>query len=335
MPSPSGGAPDPVISSVSGTIQHGQTITINGSGFGTRGDYHSHSNSGLAWAWQDFESGALNSYGWIADTNYLGIVQWDIQTTGGRGGASTYWARRYSNDSPADNQGGYKKIYSDAAPTSTYFLSFWHYDPRSAGESSGKITRSRFLNDVELWHSSSGGVVYRSSGAYTNVPAVTYAWHRFDILLEGAGTPFRQRLWQIGAAGSGGAFNAPAFDDSYAIPILSPWEPNMGAGKDYAPPGGGKEWRFDDIYVDLTQARIEIANTSTWAARTQCEIQIPLTWATGQVQAQVNRGAFGATASAYIYVVDSAGLVNTNGFPITFGGGPVVPTAPTNLRVVP
>ena len=48
----------PVVSSVSGNVEHGESITIAGSGFGTHADYGG-SQSFLCNGWQDFETGSL------------------------------------------------------------------------------------------------------------------------------------------------------------------------------------------------------------------------------------------------------------------------------------
>jgi hypothetical protein len=78
------------------------------------------------------------------------------------------------------------------------------------------------------------------------------------------------------------------------------------------------EW-WDDLYVDDTWARVIVGDASTLAASTHREIQIPSAWATGEVTVAVNRGSFAADASAYLYVVDSTGAVNSSGYAITFG----------------
>ena len=76
-----------------------------------------------------------------------------------------------------------------------------------------------------------------------------------------------------------------------------------------------------EIYADITQARIEIGDTSTWNTNTHREIQIPhTTWVDDQIQFTVNQGAFNNGDPAFLYVVDSNGVVNTTGYPITFAG---------------
>jgi len=93
---------------------------------------------------------------------------------------------------------------------------------------------------------------------------------------------------------------------------------------------------MDDFYLDITRARVEICTGSTWANKgPDCEIQIPTTWSTTSIGVTVNQGAF-ATGSTtrYLYIVDSTGAANVNGQAITFGssgGDTTAPSIPANL----
>lgn len=91
--------------------------------------------------------------------------------------------------------------------------------------------------------------------------------------------------------------------------------------QDYVGLGGRVVWNsyYDDVYIDNTQARIEVCNASTWSSVTQCEIQIPSAWSPNSVTITANQGSFANSQNAYIYVVDSDGNVNANGYPITIG----------------
>jgi hypothetical protein len=77
------------------------------------------------------------------------------------------------------------------------------------------------------------------------------------------------------------------------------------------------------VYLDTSWARVEIGNAATYGACTHREIQIPTAWAATSITATVNRGSFGASDAAYLYVIPSTGYgdVNTAGKAITFGGG--------------
>lgn len=83
-------------------------------------------------------------------------------------------------------------------------------------------------------------------------------------------------------------------------------------------PSNYRYWA-DDIYLDKTWARVMIGDASKWAASSHKEPQIPSVWANGNITVTVNTGTFTADQQVYLYVVDSTGAVNSNGYPITIG----------------
>lgn len=91
--------------------------------------------------------------------------------------------------------------------------------------------------------------------------------------------------------------------------------------------------RMDDVYVDTTQARVEICDTQAWADRTHCEIQPATEWTDGQITVNFNRGNFTTSQDVYAYVVDSNGVVNSTGSKFTIRTP--APTAPKNVTKVP
>jgi hypothetical protein len=90
-----------------------------------------------------------------------------------------------------------------------------------------------------------------------------------------------------------------------------------------------KEAWFDDVYLDVTRARVEVCNTPTWAGRTHCEIQRPTAWSDTSVTVTLNRGSLSNPAVfGYVYVVDADGNANANGYPLVL---PI--NAPSGLKV--
>jgi hypothetical protein len=97
-------------------------------------------------------------------------------------------------------------------------------------------------------------------------------------------------------------------------------------------------WRYyTDIYLDTTLSHVIIGNASTLSASTKREVQIPTSWSNNSITLKVNLGAFSAGQTAYLYVFDSNGNANSQGYPVVIGGGgtTTAPTAPKNLRIVP
>jgi hypothetical protein len=81
-------------------------------------------------------------------------------------------------------------------------------------------------------------------------------------------------------------------------------------------------WRyFADVYLDYSRARVILGNASTYSASTIREVQIPTAWSGSSISLTVNLGKFQPGQTAYLYVVDSTGQANAAGVPITVGSG--------------
>jgi len=92
---------------------------------------------------------------------------------------------------------------------------------------------------------------------------------------------------------------------------------------------------LDNVYVDTSWAHVELGNASTYAASTQREIQIPTSWSASSITFNVSTGAFASGSTAYVYVTDSNGAVNSTGIPVTINGAgstAKVPSPPTNAN---
>jgi hypothetical protein len=64
---------------------------------------------------------------------------------------------------------------------------------------------------------------------------------------------------------------------------------------------------------------VELCDYITWAGSTFCEYQIPSSWADTSIAVTLNQGSFAADATAYLYVVDATGAVNSTGYQVVFG----------------
>ena len=86
---------------------------------------------------------------------------------------------------------------------------------------------------------------------------------------------------------------------------------------DEGSPTPGLELYWDEVYVDSTQARVELGNAATRSSSTHFEIQIPSAWSDTYVDIRVNRGTLPPGQQAYVYVVDRDGNANESGYPVT------------------
>ncbi|NLG58503.1 MAG: hypothetical protein GX540_08825 [Clostridiales bacterium] len=305
----------PNITSTSGNLSKGQNVYISGSSFGTHPDYHKNVSGKLNWLWQNFEQ----------DLKYDGLNTsydsfWKRQTNNGRSG---YWASR-------TGQGNIQGLISQNVSFNTgqLFLSYWCLLPSNVDN--GKTVRIRLNNQsVDYWYNLRGGNLASDSpsqfvlwGALGSLPKDK--WFRIDMLLSN--NPISQKFWVIGSNG-----NNPVYSGTQSSIISNASvELNLGAGYD----SSNGYYGFDDVFGNFTQARVEICNASTWGSRSQCDIQIPTTWSSNSIGITVNQGAFGSGSQAYLYVVDSNGAVNTNGYPVTIGassdsGTPTTPPTGT------
>ncbi len=78
----------------------------------------------------------------------------------------------------------------------------------------------------------------------------------------------------------------------------------------------------DDAFIDFTQARIEISDSSVWdeTVPVHKELQIPISWEGGNIQIKVNQGSLANLSDKYLFVVDENGVVS-EGFPLSSLGG--------------
>lgn len=99
--------------------------------------------------------------------------------------------------------------------------------------------------------------------------------------------------------------------------------------------GQPTNWRYyDDIYVDTTLARIVLADKPTLADASIIENQIPVSWQDGSVTFTVNLGHFSQGQTAYLFAFDASGNSNAVGFPVFAGGAAAAtPNAPSSVSV--
>ncbi|MCK4818435.1 hypothetical protein KA005_21875 [bacterium] len=63
----------------------------------------------------------------------------------------------------------------------------------------------------------------------------------------------------------------------------------------------------DDVYLDTTLERVEIANCPVLNRCSKSEVQIPETWSSDSITFKVNLGTFEVTDSLYVFIIDSNG----------------------------
>ena len=93
-------------------------------------------------------------------------------------------------------------------------------------------------------------------------------------------------------------------------------------------------WRyFDDVYVDTTLQRVVLADKPVLSQASIVELQIPVAWSDGSITATVNLGKFGQGQVAYLFVVDASGNPSANGYQVTAAGTAQAPSPPSAVSV--
>ena len=77
-----------------------------------------------------------------------------------------------------------------------------------------------------------------------------------------------------------------------------------------------QEGHLDDIYIDNSLQRVIVGNSPSFENLTHYEVQRPISWSNTRAQFELQKGALENVDSSYLYVFDSKGVPNKNGFPI-------------------
>jgi hypothetical protein len=324
----------PSVSTVSGTVSHGQSVTVSGAAFGTHADYNSISdtwqgNDFLNFRFKDFEDNVMESDGLVTNFDDSRAVA----TPGAHAG--TYYGNLYYGTAEERIQLTVDNINS----TGTWWASFWFMMP--ADTQSGKFFRIYMGADSsrDNFYLSTGCSDRMLRGANEAGGATVYGspnqfgvgtWHRVDVLATASTGNLNVTTWMDGAqqwAKTNWGPNLIYSPDGHSF-MANERIDAVGASRCAAHPTWDGAYNYDDIYFSYTQARVEICSGSTWAAKGTCEIQIPQTWADTTAVITVNQGAFADSSTNYLYVVDSAGVAS-NAEEITFGAGAPDTTPPT------
>lgn len=306
----------PSISGTSGTMSHGSSITISGSAFGSKGG--TNANKPLIWA--DFETD-------INPTSLGHLTSWDGNENLVRNVGGTQYTNSGANVVGTRSSGVRAfSFHIEHTFSSKMYLSGKR---RFSSVSSNNLKIFRMWNDVPssfLVANVSAGVCYDES--FTSAP------NRFQpITLSANVWRTEEYRWQKstsngGVTGNGvWEFRLNGAQEQFLDDLASTLSANYGqylglqiidtfdTNDDLA---NGTTIHFDDFYVDDTWARVMIGNASTLSASTVLEVQIPSAWSDTSITVQVNRGSFGSTDSAYLFVVDANNVVSA-GQAITFG----------------
>lgn len=332
----------PSISEVSGQTSDGSTFTITGTGFGTN-------NLNIEWlggSGGNIESGTVG--------NVFSKENWRTQVLS----CQYNNARAHSGiksiicDSTIGNDGrrGFSYDPGSNVPAGGAFVSWWVFWDQGGASGQWKMFRLNWENDVvdtgpEIrvfnWTSNNQFVIASPTDrtlwpSPSNVYPENGEWVRIDIWIVPSSVGVedgRAYFWLYrpgsklqNAVNTGFKTYDAGVTRKLRYYIFQNYQGNGLAGY-------SKVWN-DDIYISHgTPARVELCDTSTWEARSHCEIQMPWAWTNTSVQALINKGSFLNGSEVYVYVVDSSGNASSQGTRIKLGVG-VPPPPPDGLRVI-
>ncbi len=338
----------PIITNISGSFSSGGSAVIAGSSFGIKA-------TATPLKWDNFEAGTVGNR--IGGKNAVIGGAWSDYSSGGvypvynngqlraNSTRSTYHAFTKSNYNCS-----LQEVHDNQAE---WYFSFWYYTTQPIDERQSKPWQmygssndepmtymgwgQQDVGDGNLrigmmdagYSDPNGGAAANQrwwGGSVSTISTLRNKWVRLDVYLKqstGGLTNGEFRAWV-----SNGTDVTTM--DIYRYPTKTRstsnyWRQLM-LGEYYGERLASMSVWMDDVYIDNTQARVEICDKSTWVSRTHCEIQIPTAWSESSIAIKANTGSFTTLSGTYLYVVDMNGVVNTNGYLV--GSSVRLPSSP-------
>jgi hypothetical protein len=342
----------PSISDVSGTKAHNQTVTITGTGFGSKSPaapavWDDSSGSTLSTLWSggwpssgDVDSriqyraapyrsmaaphSRTNRYIVGAHTSDAGfdagynVIFWKARTVSSFP-AYTYasWYMRYDPNWPSNVDNN--KTYDWSVGTSPYTgASYWYSEFRS-GENLVSNPACHVIDAGSSFDSDSGDWWGSSFGANPK-----NSWVKAEHILRHSNSANAGLILL--------RFNGTTcLDLSTRTDLYAGTQRNDAIGGYANPTGQSNMWRFfTDVYLDYTWARVFRCDESTLATCTNPTMMIPSSWSSTSINALLYGGALSDSGTTYVYVCDANNSCNSSGFAITMSEAG--PSPPIRLR---
>jgi hypothetical protein len=339
----------PLINSVGGTFNHGNYVTISGSGFGTK-------SPAKPVIWAPFEGGSAE-----ADTSLSSgtlTTKYQIDTSNQYNSRSKY---NVSNIAKTDgvktaadlrtyiNSGKFFAFARRKFPAKLFenvsnFKTFWAWPnlPGCTGNSKPMVNTIFDYMNSKMNVTYQGGAGAPGGGQILPIGPVIDdgSWVTWEIQ-EKKGTVDNYdgnlKWWENAKLKvNSNVLNVTSTypTDTYCAILFQDFWTETVSGKSYL--NNVKDY-LDDVYMDSTWARVMIGNASTFEACTKREPLIPTAWSTTAITAYFNQGSFPNGSKVYLFVVDSNGKVSP-GKAITIGGTAVeeksgAPNPPNSLII--
>jgi hypothetical protein len=346
----------PVISSVNGGPTHGSSLTISGSGFGSKSNaaplvWETCAQAGVSAQWSGVWPKASSN------SDYNLKCRAPIRSVGLPHSHDTmYMAGAHAETSGAYS--GYNVMaYKNLSISSGYLYSSWYerMDPSwTFGLNGGD-------NNFKIWDFSNGSEPYDlpnnwyvehnprfmsasdRGGAFHVVDDATLLTSNVSSLWGGnAPSPWqgwvRVEVYVKVATDGSGWLKVYANNKQMVNVSGLKTNPYGGSQRTFAIGGytrnygSSNNWRYySDMYMDTSLAHVVLADSATYSSATIIEPQPSSAWSSGQVTAKVNLGRLDASKPIYAFVFDDSGAVNSTG--VALGKAVALPNPPTSVTV--
>lgn len=348
----------PAVTEVTGTVTNGSTLTITGTGFGTK-------STAAPLVWDNFEAGtaAANIAGnspviGPAWTDYSNNASAHPTYNTASEGNRTNSTKSSFHDFTGAGVYNISLKYSPSSPA-TFYLSFWWKYIKTSTSCSRNIkpwviygTVSSFpseyvgygdcVADPNLRTNAEDSPNPTNSTMYgadaSSIANVESEWQMFEVYLVQSAANVSDGKFKVWIyrpfAGSPtvdfGIANLAQSDAYMTRTTSNTWnELHLGGAflaQDTPADARGKIY-LDNVYLDTTLSRVMICKESTFSARKHCEHQVPSSWSGTSVVVTVNNGAMASGDTKYLYVADSTGATNATGFLLSAGSGGEIGTS--------
>lgn len=348
----------PSVINVSGNFNHGNTITITGTGFGTK-------SPAKPTVWIDFEGKSLSANPSLSDSpdRFTSNTMYIASDTNPHSNSeySAYGIMRTNGNKTTSNIGttvnntdkyyvfGRVKYEAGTFQNLTNQKFFWALPGPGETPIDTRLQYHNFSNPHNPDATNSGlgwqwtggtpqgGILKRVTGC-ENGEWCTHEIQdsRGDLNIANGITKWW--LNSVIKLSSSTVKKTTKYPENYNKLIFTTFWTESIAG---VVPANGSKHYYDDIYMDSTWSRVMIGNASTFDACTHREPLIPMEWSPTSIKAYFNQGAFTNGQSIYLFVVDSDGN-SSSGKGIKIGGTaayvqPIVsqsiPNAPAKLSI--
>lgn len=317
----------PAVTSVTGTVGQNQTITVNGSSFGSKA-------KAAPLVFDDFEGGTVGAKVQSQPAAYGSWAQGDWSYAVTYASTSPLQGSKVARHAftPTDYNAS---LYVNPQATQSLYMDFWmRAVPKGSLSRNWKPWRLHNSSDADIANDvvfcdSPGWVGLASGGSAWVKRARPFGqWEHFQVAVKlGSNGLFSQLRDGEPDVSVTGVNNSGSISQ---VRIGHYWGADADANCGSNP---GADVYTDVVYVDNTLSRVVIGDAASLAASRNTAIQIPTAWSGDQISVKVNTTRFASGAKAYLFVVDSNNVASV-GYPITIGAsGGVLPNPPTGVSV--